>query len=137
MRGAAAAIAWEFRQRHRWGFLLLPAYIAYLALVRINITSGETFAIVIAVPLTTAFMFFLAVFSYGLSGDIAAQQSMYPARTFTLPLTTSALAGWPMLSGTVAMALLWFVTRALAAWPEGKYVPLVWPGLLAASLLAW
>ena len=49
-------------------------------------------------------MYFLAVFSFGLSGDLAARQSMYPARMFTLPVTTAALAGWPMLYGTAAMA---------------------------------
>ncbi len=45
-------------------------------------------------------MYFLAVFSFGLSGDLAARQSIYPARMFTLPVTSAALAGWPMLYGT-------------------------------------
>jgi len=54
-------------------------------------------------PLTTTFMYCLAVFSYGLSGDLAARQSMYPARMFALPVTTTALAGWPMLYGTSAV----------------------------------
>ena len=138
MRTAASAIAWEFRQRHRWGFLMLAAYFAYLAVVRLKIDSGEAFAIVIAVPLTTAVLFLLGVFTYGLSGDIAAQKSMYPARTFTLPLTNSALAGWPMAYGTTVMTLWWFATRALAAWPDGgANVPFVWPGLLAAAMVAW
>lgn len=48
-------------------------------------------------------MYCLAVFSYGLSGDLAARQSMYPARMFALPVTTTALAGWPMLYGTSAV----------------------------------
>ena len=47
-------------------------------------------------------MYFLAVFSFGLAGDLAARQSIYPARMFTLPVTTAALAGWPMLYGTAA-----------------------------------
>ena len=82
-------------------------------------------------------MYFLAVFSFGLTGDLAARQSMYPARMFTLPVTTAALAGWPMLYGTAAMAILWLATALLARWPWGIEVPLVWPALLAAVFLAW
>jgi hypothetical protein len=56
---------------------------------------------------------------------------------FTLPVSTSALAGWPMLYGTAAMAVLWLATRLFALWPTGVDVPLIWPALLAASLLSW
>jgi hypothetical protein len=89
------------------------------------------------VPLTATFMYCLAVFSFGLTGDLAARQSMYPARLFTLPVTTAALAGWPMLYGTLAMAILWLGTRLFAVWPAGMHVPLIWPAFLAAALLAW
>jgi hypothetical protein len=62
---------------------------------------------------------------------------MYPARMFKLPVTTAALAGWPMLYGSAAMAILWLATRLFAVWPSGASVPVLWPALLAASLLAW
>src|SRR5438132_14162281 len=125
MRSSAAAIAWEFRQRHRWGLLALIAYLFVLAIIKLLILergqrvdlNEETFALVIAVPLTATLLYFLALFSFGLSGDLAARQSMYPARMFTMPVTTAALAGWPMLYGAAAMAMLWFATRLLAAWP--------------------
>jgi hypothetical protein len=77
------------------------------------------------------------VFSFGLDGDLAARQSMYPARRFTQPVTTAGLAWWPMLYGTVAMMILWLATRLFALWPSGIDVPTLWPALLAASLLAW
>ena len=99
--------------------------------------SAERFGVVVMVPLTAMFMYFLAVFSFGLSGDLAARRSIYPARMFTLPVTTAALAGWPMLYGTAAMMLLWLATRLLALWPSGIAVPVIWPALLAAALLAW
>jgi len=145
MGSPAAAIAWEFRQRHRWGLIALAAYLLVLATIKLLILGPghrvdfdeESFALVVVVPLTATFMYFLAVFSFGLSGDLAARQSIYPARMFTLPVTTAALAGWPMLYGTVAMAVLWFATRLLAVWPSGFAVPVIWPALLAASLLAW
>src|SRR6266540_4037474 len=145
MRSAAGAIAWEFRRRHRWGLIGLIVYLLILAMIKLVILERglpvnldeETFALVVVVPLTATFIYFLAVFSFGLAGDLAARQSMYPARMFTLPVTTAALAGWPMLYGTAAMALLWLATRFLAVWPSGVDVPMIWPALLAASLLAW
>ena len=146
MRSAAAAIAWEFRERHRWGVRALAVSVAVLiALKIVLVVSGRTVtlesawsvALVVVVPVTTTFFYFLAMFSYGLAGDLAARQSMFPPRLFTLPVTTGALAGWPMLYGTVAMALLWAVTRAFAPLPTEFDVPMVWPGLLAAALVAW
>jgi hypothetical protein len=144
VRSPAAAFAWEFRQRHRWGFIALASYLFVLAMIRLFVLRGqrldldeESFALVVIVPLASAFIYFLAAFSFGLSGDLAGRQSIYPARMFTLPVTTAALAGWPMLYGTAASAVLWFATRLMAIWPSDVAVPIVWPALLAASLLAW
>ena len=53
----------------------------------------------------------------GYSGDLGARQSIYPTRLFTLPVTSDALAGWPMLYGSAAMVLLWAATRTFALWP--------------------
>src|SRR5687767_8609331 len=146
MRSVAAAFAWEFRQRLRLGLIALGVYFAVLALVQFVILGERspihplrslTFAFAVSVPLCTAFMYFLAVFSYGLSGDLAARHSMYPARMFTLPISTEALAGWPMLYGTIAMAVLWSATAVIGLWPVKAPVPLVWPGFFAAPLVAW
>ena len=145
MRSPAAAIAREFRQRHRWGLIALAVYLLVLATIKLLILGtgqsfdfdDESFALVVVVPVTATFIYLLAVFSFGLAGDLAARQSMYPARMFTLPVTTAALAGWPMLYGTVVMAILWLATRFLAVWPSGFDIPMIWPALLAASLLAW
>jgi hypothetical protein len=143
VRTPAAAIVWEFRARHRWGFLAIAAYLIALAVCRVRLSaapeyhSAETFAFFVIVPLTATFIYFLAVFSYGLGGDLAAPQSIFPPRMFTLPVSDAALAGWPMLSGAVAITLLWLATRFLALWPKSAEVPLGWPALLAASLLAW
>ncbi|HEY8850865.1 MAG TPA: hypothetical protein VIM36_01685 [Gemmatimonadaceae bacterium] len=146
MRSPAAAIAWEFRQRHRWGLVALIVYLLVLATIKlvvlaravsIHLDSPESFAFVVVVPLTATFTYFLAVFTYGLDGDIAARQSMYPARMFTQPVTTATLAGLPMLYGAAAMMILWLATRLFALWPSEIEVPIVWPALLAASLLGW
>ncbi|HJQ09575.1 MAG TPA: hypothetical protein VJ840_00960 [Gemmatimonadaceae bacterium] len=143
---SASAVAWEFRQRHHWGVIALTVYFSVLAAIKlvvvtrglpIHFDSPETFAFVVVVPVTATFTYLQAVFSFGLDGDLAARQSMYPARMFTRPLTADALAGLPMLYGTMTMVVLWLATRVFALWPTGIVVPLVWPGFLLAVLLAW
>ncbi|MBI2840277.1 MAG: hypothetical protein HYX75_18325 [Acidobacteria bacterium] len=138
MRSPAAPFAWEFRRRHRWGLAALTLYLAVLGTLRLLVLEpGErvtldhdwSFALVVVVPLGSTFMYFLAVFSFGHAGDLAARHSIYPARMFTLPLTNAALAGWPMLYGSAAMTVLWLVTRLLAVWPSGVDIPVVWPAL--------
>jgi hypothetical protein len=42
-----------------------------------------------------------------------------------------------MLYGTIAMAILWFAMRLASVWPSDVAVPVIWPALVAASLLAW
>src|SRR3989449_5774210 len=79
----------------------------------------------VSVPLTTTFVYLLAVFSFGFSGDLAARHSMYPVRMFTLPVTNAALVGWPMFYGTAAMAILWLAVRLYAVWPSGIEIPLI------------
>lgn len=145
-RSPASAMAMELGGRHRWGLIAVVTYLLVLAACRLlipepvaRIDSGDawSFALRIAVPLTSTFLYFLAVFSFGLTGDLAARQSMFPARMFTLPVSAAALAGWPMLFGATAMAILWIAVRWLAVWPSDVEVPVVWPALLAASLVAW
>jgi hypothetical protein len=145
VRSPALAIAWEFRQRHRWGLIAVAGYLLVVAMIRFLIFEPGTpvlvdswrFAALASVPLTTTFVYLLAVFSFGFAGDLAARQSIYPTRMFTLPVTTAALAGWPMLYGTATTAILWLTARFVAVWPSGMEIPVMWPALLAATLLAW
>ena len=83
MRSPAAAIAWEFRQRHRWGLIAIIGYLLVLATIkllilgpgpRVNFATNESFGLRVAVPISVTFLYFLAVFSFGLSGDLAAPQ---------------------------------------------------------------
>src|SRR3972149_400700 len=127
MRSPAAAIAWEFRRPHRWALVALAGYLLVVGAfklmiigpghVRLDPPNGV--AAVALAPVSATFLYFLAVFSFGFAGDLAARQSIYPARMFALPVPTAALAGWPMLYGTGAMASLWLVTALLARWPWG------------------
>jgi hypothetical protein len=146
MRSPAAAIAWEFRRRNRWGLIAFACYLLVLATSKllllergqsVTFDDEQSFAFAVVVPVGTTFMYFLAVFTFGFAGDLAGRRSIYPARMFTLPVTSGALAGWPMLYGTSAMAVLWLATRFLAVWPSGLDAPWIWPALLAAAILAW
>ena len=145
MRSPAFAIAWEFRQRHRWGLIAVMGYLLVIATIRFLVLQpGQPlnwddvhFALVLIVPLSATFTYFLAVFSFGFAGDLAGRESMYPARLFTLPMTTAALVGWPMLYGSAAMAILWLATRLFGVWPPDVAVPVIWPALLAAAFLGW
>jgi hypothetical protein len=103
----------------------------------IDFDSAETFAFVFVLPISSYFTYFIAVFTFGLDGDIAARQSMYPARMFTWPVSSAALAWWPMLYGAASSVVLWTATRLLALWPSSMDVPVVWPAFLAVALLAW
>ena len=141
-----AALGWEFWRRHRWGFRAIGVYLVLIAAIKlatfardapVTFRSAESFAFVVLVPTTVSFVYLLAVFTYGLSGDLAARQSMYPARMFTLPLSNAALVGWPMLYGATAMAAFWLLTRWLSVWPTEVSIPYVWPATLAASLVMW
>jgi hypothetical protein len=144
MRSPAAAIAWEFHQQHRWGFVALAGYVLFAAAFKLVIVGNETAvelgdgrATAVTVPWSVMFMYLLAVFSFGLTGDLAARQSIYPVRLFALPVTTAALAGWPMVYGTASMMILTLTTTLLARWPWGINLPLIWPAVLAAVFLAW
>ncbi|MBI2571011.1 MAG: hypothetical protein HYV63_28735 [Candidatus Schekmanbacteria bacterium] len=146
MRSPALAIAWELCRRHRLGLVALAGYPLVAAAFKLLILGPEYtvtldppdgMAAVVLVPFFALFFYFLAVFSFGFDGDLAARQSIYPARLFALPMTTAALTAWPMLYGTVAMSALCLATALLARWAWGVEVPLIWPMLYAATFLAW
>ena len=140
---AARVFAWEFGHRYRWGLLVIAAYVIAMLTTRLLgiewaqpvDASPVRFIGTIAVPLWSSVMFLLPVFSFGLTGDLAARQSMYPSHLFTLPVTSTALAAWPMLFGTISMALLAQAAR-LASWPA-QIEPPFWLVLYAAAFLAW
>lgn len=146
MRSPASAFAWEFGRRHRWGLAAIAGYLLLLAALnalmlgpgeRLDSNRDGVFAATVTVPMSGAAFYLVAVFSFGLAGDVAARQSMYPTRMFTLPVPTAMLAGWPMLIGTMSIVALWFVAKLVAPLPSTFKIPLWWPPLFAAVIVAW
>lgn len=140
------ALGWEFRRRHRWPLIGIAAYLLVLAAVKllvfgpadaIRLVTPDGRAGVLIAPLSTTYLYYLAVFSFGFAGDLAARQSNFPARLFTLPVRTRSLVRGPMLHGSGAVAILVLAATLLARWPWHIDVPLVWPAVLAAVFLAW
>ena len=158
MSSPALAIAWEFGHRLRQGLIVLAAYAIVMGTIMllrhnlgqsIRLEDGEDMAALVIVPVTTTFMFFLGMFSFGFAADLSARESIYPARMFTLPVTTRALAGWPMFYGAAAMMILLLTAERFLTWetsgalgrfkiqPWGIEAPVIWPAMLAAVFLAW
>src|SRR3954469_18038785 len=99
MRTPAAAIAWEFRQRHRWGLMAVLSTILVLGAIKVAVlatrthpeVSDTTFPLLVPIPLAATFLYLLAVFTVGITGDLAARKAMYPPRMLTLPVSSAAL----------------------------------------------
>ncbi len=148
MHAPTTAVLWEVWKRHRW--VLIASAVWFLAVSSLChvLSDGVIFGVDLYVnEHTILFMLLLAIapllcgllplFAYGRDADIAGKESTFPARMFTLPLTTRALVGWPMLYGTVAVALAWLAVASLVLRPSGLDVPLWWPSVFLAGCMAW
>ncbi|HTU19647.1 MAG TPA: hypothetical protein VMG10_16420 [Gemmataceae bacterium] len=144
------ALAYLFWTQHRRGLTLLGGYwlvvmILCLALPAgaFTLPPGESLPpVLMAVVfpcscLVAAAWYLILVFTFGREAWLEACESGFPARLWTLPLPTHVLVGWPMLWGSAMLTLVWltlaWAVRGLCSFD----VPLVWPGLLLAVLLAW
>jgi hypothetical protein len=144
---AARAFLWEYRRRHQLGLILLAAYLlAFLVLqatvigstYRIRLDPPNGFAFFVILPAVAMLFYTVGAFTYGLSGDLAARESIYPRRMLTLPVATTALAGWPMLFGATSGAALWIVMAFFLRIAGAEYrLPLLWPALLCGAYVAW
>jgi hypothetical protein len=144
MKTPALAIGWTIWRRHRWGLGAVGAATALVigaaAAARAMLDPGEALqaCAMIVMPFAIgAPLYLAAVFSFGFDTDVASSGTSFPARMFTLPVRTGALAGWPLIYGAAILGLLWLVIAGLIFRPAGMDVPLGWPVLLVAAQLAW
>jgi hypothetical protein len=144
------ALAYFFWTRHRRGLTLVGGYCLAVSILCAAAPAGVfalssngsislfmTASLVLCTGSGTAVGYLLLVFTFSREAQLETCESCYPPRWWARPLPTSALAGWPMLWGSAALMLLWLTY----AWAErrlcGLDLPLVWPSLMAAVLLAW
>jgi hypothetical protein len=143
MKTPALAIGWTIWRRHRWGLAAVAASVAITvgasAVARTCLEPGKALQMtaIALTPLFACALYLAAVFSHGFESDLVTAGTAFPARMFTLPVRTIALAGWPMAYGATALALLWLITAGLIFRPAGLDVPLWWPALMLAAVLAW
>lgn len=132
MHAAAAALAWEFWWRHRWGLggaaVVVGGFAAYSAA---DPLTPQT-AMVSTIWFVMALCYVVGVFAYGYETRLEAAESGFPARLFVLPVPTWLLVGWPMLQGAAAAVLMWLAWDALVLRPAGLEPPRWWAAMLAA-----
>lgn len=138
MTHSARAIGGMLVRRHRRGL----AAVAGTLTVAVTATAlapqaASEFAGLGWVLLILGVCYAAAVFAFGFDTDVAGAGSCYPSRMFTLPVRTTALAGWPVAFGATLFALAWLVAAGLIFRPWGYRVPLAWPALLAVAQLVW
>ncbi len=149
MRSPALALTGTVWRRYRWGLAACAAVWLVLAALGQLLPRGAwapaaaddpipPLLIVVIGSFAPVLIFVFYAFSWiTVEAQLEARESGFPARTFTLPVSTAALVVWPMLQGTAAVAFTWIAWVGAVLWPAGLDAPLVWPALLMAALLAW
>lgn len=132
MRAPAAALAWEFWRRHRWGLAAVAALIAVTASVVARDPFTANGAMGISVFFAMGLLYALGVFAYGFEARLESPDSGFPPRLFLLPVRTTVLVGWPMFQGVVVCVVLWVAWDRLVLRPCGVETPGWCPAMVAA-----
>ncbi len=148
MHQPTTVVLWEVWRRYRGVLMASPVYFLALSTLSYAVSDRVIFGLELFVHEHAVFavLLFLAsplvvgllpLFVYACGADSAGKESTFPTRWFTLPLTTRALVAWPMIYGTVAIALAWLAVACFVLRPGGMDLPLWWPAAALAVGLAW
>ncbi|MCW3052246.1 MAG: hypothetical protein JWN14_1416 [Chthonomonadales bacterium] len=137
MISPAFGLGWHLWRRYRLFALSFLTYgimlaISVPAIVRLHLNGV---ALVAAGPLEIALFITIALFSNP-DADIVGRNSGYPAYLLTLPVRTVELVLWPMLACIGTVVLSWLALGHLILHPLGLALPLWWPALILAGLVA-
>src|SRR5581483_6976309 len=140
---ASLALAYFLWTRHRFALSLLLGY--WLALIVLGRTlPGEPFSVALGGVFSASpcvFPFLIVFFPFSQYARLEARESGFPSRLWHWPLPTYALAGWPMLWGSIVLALAWLTLSWGALRPALRHLdiePPLWvPALSLATTLAW
>jgi hypothetical protein len=139
MRSAGWALGWDIWSRYRILFSLALVYLLALVVLVQVVPAATMSHALLGLSMAPLFVlaYLLAAFTYGEQGAIESADSLFPRRSFTLPVSTAALAGWPLLLGGTFVAPYWLILAGLVWWPCGVGVPVLWPAVALVALLAW
>jgi len=137
MTSPAFGLGWHLWRRYRLFALAFLTYgvalaVSVPAIVRLHL---HGVALVAAMPLEMALFITIALFANP-DADIVGRNSGYPAYLLTLPVRTVELVLWPMLSCMGTVVLGWLALAHLILNPLGLALPLWWPALILAGLVA-
>jgi hypothetical protein len=133
----ALGIAYSLWLRLRW--IVGATLISYLVLAVVPqfvpMAAPYCCGVSIAI-LFLAMVPLLNTFSFG-PADLGVKSSGFPPHMRTLPISTRAIVGWPMLFAAATFALLWMLPACLIFMPAGFAVPIFWPAALFAAICFW
>ncbi len=130
------AIGWSLWAKNRGLFLAFGLYlvVASVAAQWLPVREYPVVATLLMIPTAPLVTMFVVIFTMPeIVPTSKSRREGFPARMFTLPITTAGLVGWPMLWGSATVVLTWFALAGLVLRPCGFDAPLLLP---AASLVA-
>jgi hypothetical protein len=137
MKSVAMGIAYSIWLRMRW--VIVGTLISFFVLSLTPLFYPEAAPYCCAISIVILFIAMLPLlnaFSFG-PADLGVKSSGFPLHMRTLPVSTRALVGWPMLFAAATFALLWMLLASLIFMPAGFPIPVVWPAALIAALCLW
>jgi hypothetical protein len=133
-------LTWELFARQRWMFGLSAAYLAVISLVCLVLPAawrGPDLGMLLSLVLIGPAVVVLAGLAHGFEGRLEARESIFPARLFTLPVSSATLTGPPLLLGTLTTVAGWLLCALCVLRPCAVKADLAWPAAYFAVILAW
>src|SRR5436190_2570469 len=143
MHSPGQAILWQIYWRCRWGFLAAGALL-FLAVTlshmlptywTIHVEDDDLPAVGWFLGVVCVFVNILLMAPFAMSGE-DTRNFTFAKHMFVLPVRTSALVAWPMISGGLVVAAVWLINASLVLRPGGIAAPLWWPAAALALFLA-
>ena len=137
MKSAAMGIGYSIWLRVRW--VIAGTLISFFVLSLTPLFYPEAAPYCCAISIAILFIAMLPLlnaFSFG-PADLGVKSSGFPPHMRTLPVSTRALVGWPMLFAAATFAMLWMLPASSIFMPAGFPVPVFWPAALLAALCLW
>ncbi len=131
--------------RHRGGLVTTAIVVAVLAVASPPIVgwavarwplSWPNLAVIVSLSSFQAIAYLMSIFLMS-DGPLGDMSSGYSRRMLTRPVRSSSLALWPMGAGWASLAIVWAVLAMLVFRRCGFDVPLWWPMLALAVMMAW